>query len=315
MLADAVRGTSVILIIMIVAGAIAYVGDRVGHQVGRKRLTLLGMRPRYTSTIVAIGTGMVIALAVTLTALIFSQQVQTALFKMNQLSLQISTLQGREQDLEAKVNTGQLVVPVGTLMVPYFTVIKKGTSVEDRIAQVNAFYKEAVQYMNANNQPRGLKKFTPPADVDDKLKRTFSDPQMTSQLMSSDLLVVATADQNLYINDSIHFLLGTIPDTRRLGKGQIIASLEIPAGRGADVTLAVQELRQIVSNIALSQSVGLAPFIANNVQVVQGLPNASDMQNMLKNGKGRFVMTAYAADDIYPHTGYIPVVVTLTQTK
>src|SRR5215469_7635696 len=126
MLADAIRGTLVILIIMIVAGAIAYVGDRVGHQVGRKRLTLLGMRPRYTSTIVAVGTGMVIALAVTLTALIFSQQVQTALFKMNQLSLQITTLQTREQDLEKKVNSGQLVIPVGTLMVPYFSTIRKG---------------------------------------------------------------------------------------------------------------------------------------------------------------------------------------------
>lgn len=315
MLADAIRGTSVILIIMIVAGAIAYVGDRVGHQVGRKRLTLLGMRPRYTSTIVAIGTGMVIALAVTLTAVIFSQQVQTALFKMNQLSLQISTLQGREQDLEKKVNTGQLVVPVGTLMVPYFTVIKKGTSVEDRLAQVNAFYKQAVQFMNSTYQPLGLKKFTPPADADEQLRRTYSDPQMTNLLMSSDLLLVATADQNLYINDSIHFGLGTIQDTRRLGKGQNIASLEIPAGRGADFTLAVNELRQIVSNIALGQAVGLAPFIANNVQVVQGFPNASEMQSMLKNGKGRFVMTAFAAEDIYPHTGFIPVVVTLTQTR
>jgi hypothetical protein len=315
MLADAIRGTSVIVIIMIVAGAIAYVGDRVGHQVGRKRLTLLGMRPRYTSTIVAVGTGMVIALAVTLTALIFSQQVQTALFKMNQLSLQISTLQGREQDLESKVNNGQLVVPVGTLMVPYFSVIKKGTSVEDRIAQVNNFYKQAVGWMNSTYQPLGLKKFSAPADAEDQLKRTYSDPQMTSLLLSTDLLLVATADQNLYLNDSIHFGLQSIPDTRRLGKGQTIASLEIPSGRGADVTLAVNELRQIVSNIALGQSVGLAPFIANNVQVVQGLPSANDMQNMLKNGKGRFVMTAYAAEDIYPHTGFIPVVVTLTQTK
>ena len=52
--------------VMAIAGGVAYVGDRVGHQVGRKRLTLFGIRPRYTSTIIAIATGMIIALVVTL---------------------------------------------------------------------------------------------------------------------------------------------------------------------------------------------------------------------------------------------------------
>src|SRR5579862_5626739 len=202
MLADAIRGTLTILIIMIVAGGIAYVGDRVGHQVGRKRLTLLGMRPRYTSTIVAVGTGMIIALAVTLTAIIFSQQVKTALFRMNQLSAEISSLQSREQDLEAKVNTGQLVIPVGTLMVPYVSVIKKGTSVEDRIAEANTFYNQAVRFMDATYTPLGLKKYVPPPDVDKTIKADFSDPKMSSALLSTDLLLVATAGQNLYLNDA-----------------------------------------------------------------------------------------------------------------
>src|SRR5215469_16689267 len=120
MVADIVRGTLTILIVMAISGVIAYVGDRVGHQVGRKRLTMFGIRPRYTSTIVAVGTGMVIALAVTVTALIFSQQVKTALFRMNQLSAEMTTMQARETELESKVNNGQLIVPVGRLMVPVY---------------------------------------------------------------------------------------------------------------------------------------------------------------------------------------------------
>ena len=44
--------------ITIVAGAIAYIGDRVGHQVGRKRMTLFGLRPKYTSTLVAVWRGL-----------------------------------------------------------------------------------------------------------------------------------------------------------------------------------------------------------------------------------------------------------------
>ena len=50
-----IRGVGNVLFVMLIAGAVAYVGDRVGHQVGRKRLSLFGIRPRYTSTIVAIG--------------------------------------------------------------------------------------------------------------------------------------------------------------------------------------------------------------------------------------------------------------------
>jgi len=36
---DFFRGTGTTLLIMAVAGAIAYVGDRVGHQVGRRRFS------------------------------------------------------------------------------------------------------------------------------------------------------------------------------------------------------------------------------------------------------------------------------------
>ena len=314
MLADLVRGTLTILIITIVAGGIAYVGDRVGHQVGRKRLTLFGMRPRYTSTIVAIGTGMVIALVVTATAIIFSQQVKTALFEMNQLSERISTLQAREHELESKVNTGQLVVPVGTLMVPFISIVPKGASVEDRMAKVHAFYTQAVQFMNTTYTQQGLKKFTPPPDVEKTLRNTYGDPKVSAASMGSDLLLFVTADQNLYRNDEIHFALSTLDDRVRLKKAEPIAQLEIPAGKGADVNLAVNELSQIISNIARSQ-LELPPFLANNVQVVQSFPNPPAMQTELKGGKGSYVLSAFAAEDVYPHTGGIPIVLTLAKAR
>lgn len=102
---DIVRGTGTILIIMIIAGAIAYVGDRVGHQVGRKRLTLFGIRPRYTSTIVAVGTGMLIAFIVTMIAILASQQVKTAFFKLNQINSEIADLQARQKNSKARSTT------------------------------------------------------------------------------------------------------------------------------------------------------------------------------------------------------------------
>ena len=117
---EIVRGIGNVAFVMLIAGGVAYVGDRVGHQVGRKRLSLFGIRPRYTSTIIAIGTGMVIALVVTLVAIFASQQVKTAFFKLNSINQQITELSRREQELETKVNTGRLIEPVDVLMVPFY---------------------------------------------------------------------------------------------------------------------------------------------------------------------------------------------------
>ncbi len=311
---DIIRGSGTILIIMVVAGAIAYVGDRVGHQVGRKRLTLFGIRPRYTSTIVAIGTGMLIAFSVTLVAILASQQVKTAFFKLNALNSEIAQLQSREHDLESKVTTGQLVVRVNSLMVPFYGVIPKSEPVDKRMQVVKTFYDDAVTYINSTYTRQGLKRYVSDPSIEKKLKENFTSPAMTLALMQSDLLLVATADQNLYRNDPIHFELNVIQDMRRFAKGGVIASLVIPAGSSANVNLAVNELQNIVANIAFNDW-KLPSFLANNVQVASVYPDAATMTSMLAKGTGKFVMTAYAEKDIYPHTGGVPIVVTMTQDK
>jgi len=311
---DIIRGVTTILIIMIVAGAIAYVGDRVGHQVGRKRLTLFGIRPRYTSTIVAVGTGMLIALVVVLVALLFSQQAKNALFRMNQISAEISTLQSREQELESKVNNGELVQPVGAQMFPYFAIIPKGEPVEKRMSTIKAFYTEAVTFMNATYPRFGLKKFVTPPDIDRRLDQEFGTPEVTDASQSSNFLLMVIADQNLYRNDEIHFELKLIDDLKRFTKGAPIGYLNVPGGPNANPNLAINELEQLVANIARNDA-KLPPPLANNVQVLQAYPAVSEMQTMLNKPGGKYVMTAFAAEDIYPHTGGMPIVVTLTQAK
>jgi hypothetical protein len=310
-IADAIRGTLTILIVMMVSGVIAYVGDRVGHQVGRKRLSLFGIRPRYTSTIVAVSTGMLIALLAMLLAVIFSQQVKTALFRMNQISLQISQLEARQKQLE----TAQVVVSVDTLMVPYFTPIPKGTPVDKRLQLIRAFYNQAVAFMNQTYVPQGLKRFIPPSDVDAKIRNEFATSQVSEASLHAKLLVYVTSDQNLYRGDEIHFQLGILDDLQRLQAGQLIVAEDIPQGKNIDLNLALGGLQQLVSNIARSQEgLALPPFLANNVRVLAGSPSATQMQAMLNaKGNGRLRLAAYAAEDIYPHTGGIPITVTLTK--
>src|SRR5579872_1973853 len=175
-LPDVVRGSLTILFIMIVAGAVAYVGDRVGHQVGRRRLTLYGIRPRYTSTIVAVATGMLIALIVTLGAIFASQEVKTAFFKLNRINQEIATLQTRQSALERKVNTGQLVVPTDALMVPVGRIIAQSDSPQRRFEIARAFYSYAVTYVNALYPRLGLRQLKPPGDTDQRIRARLESP-------------------------------------------------------------------------------------------------------------------------------------------
>jgi hypothetical protein len=56
----------------------------------------------------------------------------------------------------------------------------------------------------------------------------------------------------------------------------------------------------------------LPPFLADNVQPLQLIPDAQQMQQRVSRS-GTFLLTAFAADDFYPHIGGIPIVIVLTQ--
>ncbi len=307
-----VRGVFNVLFVMIIAGAVAYVGDRVGHQVGRKRLSLFGIRPRYTSTIIAIATGMVIALVVTLVAIFASRQVQTAFFKMGSLNEQIAELQSRESNLEAKVNNGRLVFPVDRIMVPFYRIIDRSATQAQRIATIRTFYADAVKFVNANYVRLGLRPYAIPPDAEKRLTAVATDPAMDSKLREANVMLTATSDQNLFENDQIHFGINLISDVRSFRKGDVIAQLTIAGKSGANISLALGQLQQYVTITA--ERLNLPPFLAENVQPLEFFPaSVAQMQSAISK-PGSYVLTAYAAEDVYPHLGGIPIVIALTQS-
>ncbi len=146
-----------VVLITLVAGGIAYIGDRVGHQVGRKRLTMFGLRPKYTSTIVAVGTGMVIALSVTLIALIVSSAVRTAFFRIGELNSQINELQSQALAQRNELDTtrnGNIVLTAKAPIAPA-TLIDLSRPDAEQLRAFARFFDETVAsvnrtYANAN---------------------------------------------------------------------------------------------------------------------------------------------------------------------
>lgn len=307
-LVEILRGIGNLAVVMALAGAVAYVGDRVGHQVGRRRLSLFGIRPRYTSTIVAIATGMIIALVVTLAAIFASEEVKTAFFKLASLNAQIGELQSRQRDLEAKVNTGRLVLPVDTLMVPFYRIIPQSASASRRLSTIRDYYFFAVKYVNATYPRLGLKPYAIPPDADKKLKSLADDLTTAAALSQANVMLTIASGQNLFENDQIHFAINVTQDVRYFQKGQVIAQLVIPGRSGASINIALIQLENLVSLTA--RRLHLPPFLSD-IQPIQLIPDAQQMQERISKS-GTFLLTAFAAEDFYPHVGGIPIVIVLT---
>ncbi len=85
-------GVSLILLLAIMGGAIAFIGDKLGSKVGKKRLTVFGLRPHYTSILMTVLSGIMVAVATIGVLTAASKEARTALFGMQKIQQEIRTL-------------------------------------------------------------------------------------------------------------------------------------------------------------------------------------------------------------------------------
>ena len=96
-------GAVLISVLVIVGGLIAFIGDRLGSKVGKKRMSLFGLRPRYTSIIVTIITGIAITTITFGILAVTSKDVRTALFGMEKLQQKIRVTQSNLDEADSNL--------------------------------------------------------------------------------------------------------------------------------------------------------------------------------------------------------------------
>jgi uncharacterized protein (DUF3084 family) len=79
----------VILLLMVLGGVIAFFGNYVGRLIGKKRLTIVNLRPRHTATAITVISGALIAFFTIGVILAISQDARLALLGLDQLKIQI----------------------------------------------------------------------------------------------------------------------------------------------------------------------------------------------------------------------------------
>ncbi|MBQ8418001.1 MAG: DUF3084 domain-containing protein [Phascolarctobacterium sp.] len=98
-------GIRMIVIMAIVGGLIAYIADNMGSKIGKKRMSVLGLRPKHTSILLTVLSGMMISVITIGVMAISSDSARTALFGMEKIRAELKSLneeKGIAQDALAR---------------------------------------------------------------------------------------------------------------------------------------------------------------------------------------------------------------------
>ena len=103
-----------ILILIVVSAVVAYIGDIVGMRFGKKRVSIFGLRPKATSSLITVVSGILITVLTLAVLSGTSQTVRTAIFSMKFVQKQITELTSQLQgsrtelgDLESRLLDNQ----------------------------------------------------------------------------------------------------------------------------------------------------------------------------------------------------------------
>lgn len=97
-------GWFMLIVLAVMGGLIAYLGDKIGSKIGKRKIKLMGLRPKYTSILVTIMTGISIAVVTLGVMSVLSENARVALFGMNKLRQQQHVLEEQRDRLLAEAD-------------------------------------------------------------------------------------------------------------------------------------------------------------------------------------------------------------------
>lgn len=94
--------------LILVSGLVAFIGNLVGRNIGRRRLSLLGLRPRHTAQVITVVTGMMITVVTLAVVLLVSNDARQALLHLQEVQQQTRTLEAQIAQQEAELKALQV---------------------------------------------------------------------------------------------------------------------------------------------------------------------------------------------------------------
>ena len=224
-------GILIFCVLAVMGGLIAFLGDKIGSKVGKKRISLFGMRPKHTSILVTVLTGIMIA-AMTISVLsALSENVRTALFGMEQLQGELSRLGSEVQQKNAELERSKTQLAEQTTEYNHMTERVRETNTQLALAQ------EQESYMRAQLQV-----------VEDAYRKAQADVHASAEEIAKLETMRGELTENIQKLDAEAERLRTNIVSLREGQvifrvGQILSSAVVESHLGAD------HARQVLANV------------------------------------------------------------------
>lgn len=138
-------GIRLIIIMAIVGGLIAYIADKMGSKIGKKRMSIFGLRPKHTSILLTVLSGIVISVLTIIVMAIASQSARTALFGMDKLQKELRQLNkdkvvAAEALSSAKLQVDEQNKLIGQLDEKIKESTARNSAIEQKLASMNEKY-------------------------------------------------------------------------------------------------------------------------------------------------------------------------------
>jgi len=155
-------GVRIILLLLIIGGITALLGDYIGRIIGRKRLTIFNLRPRKTAYAITVITGVLIVFMTIGIILTISKDARTALFGLDELRTEV-----REKSRLLKKTKYELALKVTEKE----TIDQELISAQNKLATTKEDLKEAKHEIVALQKTKG--KLTKQVEVSRRGKVLF----------------------------------------------------------------------------------------------------------------------------------------------
>ena len=141
-------GIRLIVIMALVGGFIAYMADKMGSKIGKKKMSVFGLRPKYTSILLTVTSGTIIAVLTIGVMAIASQSARTALLGMDKLQQELKILNTEKANAavaldEAKNKVEAQNKKISELDAKMQESMQENDAMETKLAEINAMYSRA----------------------------------------------------------------------------------------------------------------------------------------------------------------------------
>lgn len=215
------------------SGLVAFLGNKLGRYVGRRKMSVFGLRPRYTSNLITVWTGALIFLVTLGVMSAASREVRLALTGFAELQKQKEVLDHQIADLNRKFTVGPIVLPFDPLSLG---VLQCGLSRRTTQEHLQTLIQLANDHLLTRNNLMGSKNNLPPLSEDTQIVQSPNTRAVIADCTqlprgSTVVCVIVNGPNTVYYDDvaQIQFILRANPIV--FHKGQVIVAKIIDGRR------------------------------------------------------------------------------------